>query len=200
MKQSNHQDTPTRLKAEEELGLIKSKRNEEIRNYRSQIENRVAKLEAEKSEIQSKLTQARTKSEAAHNIELERIDSERESLDQRFDTRRANLIEDYVEDKTARETNYLEDTEISGMTTVYTNYNPDDSEFCAVVLKNKDSEFLVLEWGHKIPRNFGQIAHQLDNLILLCARCNNQIQTSRKIEQLIPELEHKLQALKKLTV
>ena len=98
----------TRLKAEEELGLIKSKRDEEIRNYRSQIETRVAKLEVEKSEIQSKLTQARTKSEAAHNIELERIDSERESLDQRFDTRRANLIEDYVEDKAAREINYLE--------------------------------------------------------------------------------------------
>ena len=74
-----------------------------------------------------------------------------------------------------------------------------DDSFCWNHPKNKDSEFLVLEWGHKIPRNFGQIAHQLDNLILLCARCNNQIQTSRKIEQLIPELEHKLQALKKLT-
>ena len=34
-------------------------------------------------------------------------------------------------------------TEISGMTTVYTNYNPDDSEFCAVVLKNKDSELVA---------------------------------------------------------
>ena len=74
-----------------------------------------------------------------------------------------------------------------------------DDSFCWNHPKNKGSEFLVLEWGHKIPRNFGQIAHQLDNLILLCARCNNQIQTSRKIEQLIPELEHKLQALKKLT-
>jgi hypothetical protein len=73
-----------------------------------------------------------------------------------------------------------------------------DDSFCWNHPKNKDSDFLVLEWGHKIPRNFGEIAHQLDNLILLCARCNNQIQTSRKIEQLIPELEHKLQALKKL--
>ena len=73
-----------------------------------------------------------------------------------------------------------------------------DDSFCWNHPKNKDFEFLVLEWGHKIPRNFGEIAHNLDNLILLCARCNNHIQTSRKIEQLIPELEHKLKALKKL--
>lgn len=73
-----------------------------------------------------------------------------------------------------------------------------DDSYCWNHPKNKDSKFLVLEWGHKIPQNFGKIAHELDNLILLCARCNNQIQTSRKIEQLIPELEHKLKALKKL--
>jgi len=34
-------------------------------------------------------------------------------------------------------------SEISGMTTVYTNYNPDDSEFCAVVLKNKDATLVA---------------------------------------------------------
>jgi len=73
-----------------------------------------------------------------------------------------------------------------------------DDSYCWNHPKNKNYEFLILEWGHKIPRNFGKIAHELDNLILLCARCNNQIQTSRKIEQLIPELEHKLKALKKL--
>ena len=73
-----------------------------------------------------------------------------------------------------------------------------DDSYCWNHPKNKDSDFLVLEWSHKTPQNFGEIAHQLNNLILLCARCNNQIQTSRKIEQLIPELEHKLQALKKL--
>ena len=73
-----------------------------------------------------------------------------------------------------------------------------DDSYCWNHPKNKNFEFLILEWGHKIPQNFGEIAHKLDNLILLCARCNNQIQTSRKIEQLIPELEHKLKALKKL--
>ena len=73
-----------------------------------------------------------------------------------------------------------------------------DDSFCWNHPKNKDSEFLILEWGHKIPRNFGKIAYKSNNLILLCARCNNQIQTSRKIEQLIPELEHKLQAIKKI--
>jgi len=73
-----------------------------------------------------------------------------------------------------------------------------NDSFCWNHPKNKDSEFLILEWGHKIPRNFGKIAYKSNNLILLCARCNNQIQTSRKIEQLIPELEHKLQAIKKI--
>ena len=73
-----------------------------------------------------------------------------------------------------------------------------DDSYCWNHPKNNNSKFLILEWGHKIPQNFGEIAHKLDNLILLCARCNNQIQTSRKIKQLIPELEHKLKALRKL--
>jgi len=73
-----------------------------------------------------------------------------------------------------------------------------DGSYCWNAPKNRDLSFLKLEWGHKIPVVHGKIAQEEDNLILLCARCNNQIQTSRTIEELIPELEHKLKALKKL--
>ena len=73
-----------------------------------------------------------------------------------------------------------------------------DSKFCWNHPKDKDLKYVKLEWGHKIPRAKGKDAYFEENLILLCARCNNQIQTSKTIDELIPELEHKLQALKKL--
>lgn len=73
-----------------------------------------------------------------------------------------------------------------------------DSRFCWNEPKDRDIIFLKLQWGHKLPRSHGGKAYELDNLILLCARCNNNIQKSRTIEQLIPELEHKLKAIKKL--
>jgi len=73
-----------------------------------------------------------------------------------------------------------------------------DGRFCWNHPRNKNLRYLKLEWGHKIPRYHGKMDHVEDNLILLCARCNNQIQTSRTVKQLIPELEHKLKALKKL--
>jgi hypothetical protein len=73
-----------------------------------------------------------------------------------------------------------------------------DSRFCWNEPKDRKLIFLKLQWGHKLPRSHGGKAYELDNLILLCARCNNNIQKSRTIEQLIPELEHKLKAIKKL--
>jgi len=73
-----------------------------------------------------------------------------------------------------------------------------DSSFCWNHPRNKDLKYLKLEWGHKIPKYHGKKAHAENNLILLCARCNNQIQTSKTVNELIPELEHKLKALKKL--
>jgi len=57
--------------------------------------------------------------------------------------------------------------------------------------------YLKLQWGHKNPVSRTKW-HTPDDLYLLCARCNNQIQTSRTIHELIPELEHKLKALKKI--
>lgn len=73
-----------------------------------------------------------------------------------------------------------------------------DDKYCWNHPRNKRLHYLKLEWGHKIPKYHGKESQAEDNLILLCARCNNQIQTSRTIQQLIPELEHKLKALKKL--
>ena len=73
-----------------------------------------------------------------------------------------------------------------------------DGRFCWNEPKDRNLDFLKLQWGHKLPRSHGEKAYELDNLILLCARCNNNLQKSRTIEQLIPELEHKLNAIKKL--
>lgn len=73
-----------------------------------------------------------------------------------------------------------------------------DGSHCWNHPRNKKLSYLKLEWGHKIPSVHGSISQKEDNLILLCARCNNHIQSSKTIAELIPELEHKLRALKKL--
>jgi len=73
-----------------------------------------------------------------------------------------------------------------------------DGSYCWNHVKDKKRPYLKLEWGHKIPSSHGIKSQEEENLILLCARCNNQIQTSKTIDELIPELEHKLKALKKL--
>jgi len=73
-----------------------------------------------------------------------------------------------------------------------------DDRYCWNHRKNSRLRYLKLEWGHKIPKFHGKKSQSEDNLILLCARCNNHIQSSRTIKQLIPELEHKLKAIKKL--
>lgn len=73
-----------------------------------------------------------------------------------------------------------------------------DGSYCWNHPRNKKLPYLKLEWGHKIPSIHGSISQKESNLILLCARCNNHIQSSRTIPELILELEHKLGALKKL--
>lgn len=45
-----------------------------------------------------------------------------------------------------------------------------DDRFCWNEPKDKHLSYLKLQWGHKIPRSHGKHEHQLDNLILLCAR------------------------------
>lgn len=65
--------------------------------------------------------------------------------------------------------------------------------------KNKDLDYLKLEWGHKVPQSVEKIENA-GNLYLLCARCNNHIQSSKKLEDIVSELENKLSAVKKILV
>ena len=56
--------------------------------------------------------------------------------------------------------------------------------------------YLRLEWGHLIPKSQKEEKPTQDSLVLMCSRCNNNIQKSRTLEQLVPELEHKLEVIK----
>ena len=52
--------------------------------------------------------------------------------------------------------------------------------------------YLKLQWGHIKPRCRKE-EQTADDLCLLCARCNNQIQTSRHLQQLKEELISKIE-------
>ncbi len=56
----------------------------------------------------------------------------------------------------------------------------------------EEKKFLKLQWGHRKPRCRGE-EQALNDLCLLCARCNNQIQTSRHLHQLKAELLSKIE-------
>jgi hypothetical protein len=55
-----------------------------------------------------------------------------------------------------------------------------------------EKTYLKLQWGHIKPRSRKE-NQTADDLCLLCARCNNQIQTSRHVEQLKAELLSKIE-------
>jgi hypothetical protein len=55
-----------------------------------------------------------------------------------------------------------------------------------------EKTYLKLQWGHIKPRCRKE-EQSVDDLCLLCARCNNQIQTSRHLYQLPAELLSKLE-------
>ena len=97
-----------RSKAEIELEAVKSKRDQDIENYRNEIKIKIEELDNERSEIQAKLTQARLKSEEAFNKEQAEINIEINALNERFDTRLGNILSRYEEEKSLREQNYLE--------------------------------------------------------------------------------------------
>ena len=97
-----------RSKAEIELEAVKSKRDQDIENYRNEINIKIEELDNERSEIQAKLTQARLKSEEAFNKEQDEINIEINALNERFDTRLGNILSRYEEEKSLREQNYLE--------------------------------------------------------------------------------------------
>jgi hypothetical protein len=52
--------------------------------------------------------------------------------------------------------------------------------------------YLKLQWGHITPR-CREEDQAFDNLYLLCARCNNHIQSSRRLSQLKAELLSKIE-------
>ena len=71
-------------------------------------------------------------------------------------------------------------------------------KYCWNRVQNSHLSFLKLEWGHKNPSAKGTTENNLDNLYLLCGRCNNQLQTSLQLTELLEEFEHKLKVLRKL--
>jgi len=70
-------------------------------------------------------------------------------------------------------------------------------------MKNKnlggyiELEYLKLQWGHIKPRCRKE-SQSMHDLCLQCARCNNLIQTSRHLKQLVPELESKILHIKQM--
>ena len=61
-----------------------------------------------------------------------------------------------------------------------------------------EKKYLKLEWGHIKPRCRKGQTQTIKDLCLLCKRCNNQIQTSRFLYQLKPELESKIENIEDL--
>ena len=97
-----------RSKAETELEAIKLERDQDIENYRNEINIKIEELDDERSEAQAKLTQARSKTEEAFKKEQDEINNEINALNERFDTRLGNILSRYEEEKSLREQNYLE--------------------------------------------------------------------------------------------
>ena len=56
-------------------------------------------------------------------------------------------------------------------------------------------KYIKLQWGHIKPRCRNE-SQSINDLCLLCARCNNQIQTSRHLIQIEKELESKILHIK----
>jgi 5-methylcytosine-specific restriction endonuclease McrA len=67
-----------------------------------------------------------------------------------------------------------------------------DKEYESDKLKYYDElKYIKLQWGHIKPRCRNE-SQSINDLYLLCARCNNQIQTSRHLVQIKKELESKI--------
>lgn len=78
-------------------------------------------------------------------------------------------------------------------------FSDGDSRYCWNEPRDEDLEYLKLQWGHIVPKEqWKKTDKTMENLYLICARCNNNIQKSRTLNQLVPELAHKLRAIRKL--
>jgi len=70
--------------------------------------------------------------------------------------------------------------------------------YCWNEPRDGEKRYLKLQWGHIKPRCRKNDTQTIGDLCLLCARCNNQIQTSRYLCQLKAELESKLENIDEL--
>lgn len=71
-------------------------------------------------------------------------------------------------------------------------------KYCWNEPKDSEKKYLKLQWGHIKPRCRKDETQTMKDLCLLCARCNNQIQTSRYLCQLKAELQSKLDNIDEL--
>lgn len=72
-----------------------------------------------------------------------------------------------------------------------------NDDYCWNMPKDKALTYLKLEWARKNPGAAGG-RYRLKNLYLMCARCNNQLQTSTTLPNLLVELRHKSAVLSKM--
>ena len=74
-------------------------------------------------------------------------------------------------------------------------WNESKENFTKTIIKKTgeyvELKYIKLQWGHIKPRCRTE-SHCVEDLYLLCARCNNQIQSSRELPQIKRELESKL--------
>jgi hypothetical protein len=66
--------------------------------------------------------------------------------------------------------------------------------YCWNAVKEMAWPYLKMEWAHVVPR-CQKNAQTIENLGLMCNRCNNSIQSSRRLEQLPMELLTKTQVI-----
>ena len=57
--------------------------------------------------------------------------------------------------------------------------------FCWNAPKDWDKDYIRYEWGHLRSRNQNQDAHDIENICLQSARCNQHIQTSMDITEVL---------------
>jgi hypothetical protein len=73
-----------------------------------------------------------------------------------------------------------------------------NDDYCWNAPKDRHLAHLKLEWARKNPgANGGR--YKLKNLCLMCARRNNQLQTSLTLPNLLVELTHKAAVLAKIS-
>jgi 5-methylcytosine-specific restriction endonuclease McrA len=66
--------------------------------------------------------------------------------------------------------------------------------YCWNTVKEMGWPYLKMEWAHVVPR-CQKNTQTIENLGLMCNRCNNNIQSSRRLEQLPMELLTKTQVI-----